>query len=91
MDKVATKTSKHRKKIIGSKGNLGRAFQITPEGDGRMPFHITMCVSTCADGLYKVPIEKFEGNPPSMNIHSERKDKNKKPITDVDAVFHQNP
>ena len=76
MDEVSTETSKHLKKIIGSKDNLGRAFQITPKGDGQMSFYITMYVSTCADGLYKVLIEKLEGAPPPMIIPLERNDKN---------------
>jgi len=27
-----------------------RTFLKTPEGDGHMPWHITMCLTTCADG-----------------------------------------
>ena len=91
MNEVATETSKHHKKIIGSKGNLSHAFQITPKGDRRILFHITMCVLRCTDSLYKVPIKKLEAPPPPpVIIHLERNDKNKQPINDLDAILYQN-
>jgi hypothetical protein len=49
MDEVGTDSTKRRSKVIASK-NIGRLFQITPEGDGRMKEHITACVTTRADG-----------------------------------------
>ena len=53
MDEIATDTSKHRRKIIGNVSKLGRIFQLTPEGDGRMPFHITICLTTTATGKFQ--------------------------------------
>ena len=50
MDELATDTSGHRRKIVGCANHLGRLFQLTPEGDGRMPFHITICLTTNCSG-----------------------------------------
>ena len=52
MDELATDTSNHRRKIVGSVTRLGRMFQLTPEGDGRMPFHITICLTTNNSGKF---------------------------------------
>ena len=52
MDELATDTSNHRRKIVGSATRLGRMFQLTPEGDGRMPFHITICLTTNNSGTF---------------------------------------
>ncbi len=49
MDEVGSDPTKHRRKIIGDKRNISRAFTITPEGD-RMNGHVTVCVTTRADG-----------------------------------------
>jgi hypothetical protein len=54
MDEVATDTTKHRRKIIADKRDpFQRIFTITPEGD-RMQGHITVCVTTRADGTCKI-------------------------------------
>ena len=69
-DKVATNTYDHRWKVIGSATQMGCAFQITPGGDGRIPFHITSMITSCSFGHYKVPIEGLDGAPPPMIIHA---------------------
>ena len=69
-DKVTTNTYDHRRKVIGTATTLGRIFQITPGGDGRMPFHITCMLTSCSTGIYKVPIEGIKGSPPPMIIHA---------------------
>ena len=51
------------KKIIGQFSSLGRAFQITPEGDSRMPFHTTIYLSFCATEIYSFPSGKVKGAP----------------------------
>ena len=50
-DEVATNTYDHRRKIIETSSILGRAFQITPSWDGRMSFHITSMITSCASGM----------------------------------------
>jgi hypothetical protein len=49
MDEVGTDSTKRRSKVIAAKA-MGRIFQITPEGDGRMKDHITACITTRANG-----------------------------------------
>ena len=53
MDEVATNTHDHRKKVIACKLDLGRMFQEVLGGDSKMPFHITICVTTRADGKFR--------------------------------------
>ncbi len=53
MDELGNDTTKHRKKVVVAKttdSKALRAFVKTPEGDGRMPWHITVCLTTRADG-----------------------------------------
>jgi hypothetical protein len=50
MDEVSNDTTKHRKKIIADNSSAARVFTITPEGDGKMDKHITMCITSRADG-----------------------------------------
>ena len=52
MDEVGNDTTKHRKKVIVGKSQDAnmRTFVKTPEGDGHMPWHITVCITTRADG-----------------------------------------
>jgi len=55
MDEVGNDTTKHRKKVVVAKTDKAtemRTFLKTPEGDGRMPWHITVCLTTRADGEY---------------------------------------
>ena len=49
MDEVATNCHAHRKKLIGNSYNLGRLFQELC-GDSKMPFHITLCITTQPTG-----------------------------------------
>jgi len=61
MDKVGNDTTKHRNKVISKKrdsgtkevkiGYLHATFMCTSKGDGRMPWHITICLTTRADGM----------------------------------------
>jgi len=59
MDELGNDTTKHRNKVIFKKNELAseetskaRAFMRTAEGDGRMPWHITVCLTTRADGMW---------------------------------------
>ena len=49
MDEVGTDTTKRRKKIYAEESFLP-LFRITAEGDGKMNRHITLCITTRADG-----------------------------------------
>ena len=53
IDEVATNCYNHRRKIIYRASRLGRAFEMTPGGDGHMPYHITPCLMSCANGEKK--------------------------------------
>ena len=57
-------------KVIVQASQMGRAFHITPGGNGHVPFHIMKMVTSCATVIYKVPIEGFEGASPLMAIHA---------------------
>ena len=58
MDEMGNDTTKHRSKVLYKKTDSScfeqasetRAFMRTSEGDGRMPWHITICLTTRADG-----------------------------------------
>ena len=50
MDKVATNCHDHRKKMIAWKSLSGRLFQECCSGDNKMPRHITLAITSCADG-----------------------------------------
>ena len=57
MDELGNDTTKHRNKVICQKTDAAteaatdiRTFMRTSEGDGRMPWHITVCLTTRADG-----------------------------------------
>jgi len=59
MDELGNDTTKHRNKILQKKQITGtekvstiRTFMRTSEGDGRMPWHITVCLTTRADGTF---------------------------------------
>jgi hypothetical protein len=51
MDEVASDTTKRRNKIAVDSEVAKGVFTITPEGD-RMPFHVTICLTTRADGQF---------------------------------------
>ena len=63
IDELATESTIHYQKIIGQFGSFRRAFQITPEGDSRMPFHTTIYLSFCATEIYSFPSGKVKGAP----------------------------
>jgi len=59
MDETGNDTTKHRNKIISKKkdswtkeAKTTRTFMRTSEGDGCMPWHITICLTTRADGKF---------------------------------------
>jgi len=59
MDELGNNTTKHRNKIISKKtttatgmANTTHTFMQTSEGDGQMPWHITVCLTTCTDGKF---------------------------------------
>jgi hypothetical protein len=49
MDEVGTDTTKRRKRVYAEESFLP-LFRITAEGDGKMNRHITLCITTRADG-----------------------------------------
>ncbi len=54
MDKLAMDTTQHKQKVIGDKHNKSRTFMITPEGDGKMNHHVTVCLTLRADGEWLI-------------------------------------
>ena len=50
MDECALDTTRRTKKLLCSKEDLGRLFQITLEGDGKMRIHISIALTSRADG-----------------------------------------
>ena len=50
MDKIATNAHDHRKKLIAARSRLGRLFQEVNSGDNKMPFHISICITTTPNG-----------------------------------------
>lgn len=69
MDELASDTTKHRNKVAADSTSDLRTFTITPEGD-RMPFHVTICLTTRADGQYVSDGGVKEGAPPPVIIHA---------------------
>jgi hypothetical protein len=75
MDEIGPNPCDHRKPIIVSRAmeaDFTRLFQNTREGDGRMNFHITLCVTTQAAGENCVPGKGIEGAPPMFVILSDK-------------------
>jgi hypothetical protein len=50
---------------------LARLFQLTREGDGKLPFHYSVANIVRADGVQCVPHEHVEGAPPPYVIISD--------------------
>ena len=94
MDEVATNTYDHRRKVLGMVSGMGRVFKITPGGDGRMPFHVTLALTSCASGIYSIPINGIDGAPPPMIIHACSSSPTKHDCLSKQSptdVFYQNP
>jgi hypothetical protein len=72
MDEVGTDTTKHRSKIVADALTMIRKFLITPEGDGRMNMHITACITTRSDGIFRDVRNKIEGAPGPLLIHTDK-------------------
>ena len=54
MDECALDTTRQKRKVLCSKEELNRLFQITPEGDGKMGIHITLALTSRADGTKSI-------------------------------------
>ena len=52
MDECAIDTTRHKTKVLCSMEDAKRLFLITPEGDGKMNVHITIALTSRADGKY---------------------------------------
>lgn len=54
MDELGTDTTKRRGRVITSSSKKLDTwlFQITPEGDGHMNIHVTVCLTTRSDGKW---------------------------------------
>ena len=50
MDEIATNAHNHRKKLIADKLHYGRLFQEVNAGDNKIPFHISMCITSKPKG-----------------------------------------
>jgi hypothetical protein len=75
MDEIGSNTMQHRGPTVGpAEEYRKRLFTITAEGD-KMPFHVTICLTTRSDGQYVVPGSSiFDGAPPPAIIHSRKGD-----------------
>jgi hypothetical protein len=73
MDEVGADTTKHRKKVIADKiADWARVFQVTPEGDGKMNMHVTICVTTCGNGMFADKENNVLGACAPVIIHCDR-------------------
>ena len=52
MDECAVDTTRTKKSIISAKDDAKRLYLITPEGDGKMNLHITIGLTSHADGSF---------------------------------------
>ena len=86
MDELGSDTTKRRTKIVTDSEVDARNFTITPEGD-KMPFHVTVCLTSRADGQYQCPRDGIEeGACPPVVIHSKAKPTNPKDTIDPYSV-----
>ena len=60
MDECALDTTKTSKKIVCSQKGIKRLFIITPEGDGKMKLHISLALTTRADGEFLLINDLFQ-------------------------------
>jgi hypothetical protein len=62
MDEIGSNTTERRQKVLGeSVRSQKRHFEITPEGDKTMPWHITCALTTRGDGeLIDATVKKLE-------------------------------
>jgi hypothetical protein len=73
MDKVGADTTKHRKKVIADKvADWARIFQVTPEGDGKMNIHVTLCITTCGNGRFADVENRIVGACAPVIIHCDK-------------------
>eukprot|EP00978_Attheya_sp_CCMP212_P004903 scaffold10743_cov58-Attheya_sp.AAC.4 len=94
MDEVGTDTTKRMGKIFVSTELLGPLFQITPEGNNKMNHHITLCITTRADGKYCREDFHLEGVCGQMVIHdggTRNKDEDCNAAVSLDENFRFDP
>jgi hypothetical protein len=73
MDEVGADTTKHRKKVIADRlDTRARVFQVTPEGDGKMNIHVTLCITTCGNGLFQDTENSLPGACAPVIIHCDK-------------------
>ena len=56
MDEVATNLHDHRKRLIASILHLGRLYQEVNGGDSKMPFHITVALTSKPNGKFNMKL-----------------------------------
>jgi hypothetical protein len=61
MDEAATDMTKHQCKVIMDNLSIVCQFALTLEGDGKMNMHITVCLTTWADAIFKHSTREIEG------------------------------
>ena len=73
MDELAANPQEHRRPILAPKDlhSQLRHWQVSPEGDGRMALHISICLTTCAAGGFCIPSRGIDGAPPPFLIISD--------------------
>jgi hypothetical protein len=49
-----------------------RVFQVTPEGDGKMNIHVTLCITTCGNGLFQDTENSLPGACAPVIIHCDK-------------------
>jgi hypothetical protein len=72
MDELGTDTTKDRSKVLADAKTIARAFQVNPEGDGKMNMHCTACITTRADGMYFDSENLMEGVCAPLLIHTDK-------------------
>ena len=72
MDKAATDTTKHRSRVIADALSMVRQFSVTPEGDGKMNMHITVCLTTRVGGIFQDMANAVEGACGPLLIHTDK-------------------
>jgi hypothetical protein len=79
MDEVGADTTKHRRNVIADKKSyFARVFQETPPGDGKMNMYVTMCITTCGNGLFADTENKILGACAPVIIHCDKACKQEK-------------
>ena len=72
MDEAATDTTKHRSKVIADALSMVCSFAITPEDNGKINMHISVCLTTHADGIFHDSLHEVEGACGPLIIHTDK-------------------